>query len=354
VSVLSAIRPLVRSEEDLATLALAHVLRASTPARESMNRLLGVDPHADWSPQHVLADDELAGRPDLAATLGSVTVAFIEAKFAAGLTAAQPASYLEALPDDGHLALLVPASRTGYISRELLRRAEAAGARLEPSPHRSWSVHLPDRPTRRLSVLTWEDVIARLLQATEGVEARSAHQDLRQIQHLVEDIEATLFVPFSSEQLTSPEIPRASVQVLELLKLLRDSLLEAGWEPSGKYTSSIDGWTGYTMRHPDRRLAWSVHQSWSAWLAQAATPLWLTLSWEHRLEHADVLRPWLTGPAVRAYNFTTWTRTPIAVPLYIPADADRAEVVAALLEQVERTSVEAEELLGGAGTVIGD
>lgn len=349
MSVLSAVRSLVRSEEDLATLALAHVLRESTPARESINRLLGIDSSADWSPQHVLTDSELSGRPDLAATIGPDTVAFIEAKFAAGLTAAQPVAYLEALPDGGHLALLVPASRTGYISRELLRRGESAGARLDHAGRRNWEVRLPDRPARRLSVFTWEDLIGRLLQATEGVEDRAAHHDLIQIQHLARDIEATLFVPFSSEQLTSPIIPRANIQILELLKLLRDALIEAGWEPIGKYASTIDGWTGYTIRHPGRRLAWSVHQSWSAWLTYAATPLWLTLSWEDRARHPDLLRPWLTGPAVRAYDFATWSRSPIAIPLHIPADADRDEVAAALMDQIERTAGDAEARLTDAG-----
>lgn len=192
-------------------------------------------------------------------------------------------------------------------------------------------------------------MIARLLQATEGDQDRAANHDLTQMRDLVRDIEATLFVPFSSEELTSPTVPRTNVQVLELLKLIRDGLLEAGWLPIGKYASSIDGWTGDTMRHPQRRLAWSVHQSWSAWLEHAATPLWLTLSLDDRAEHPDLLRPWLTGPVVRAYDLATWSRTPIAVPPHIPADADRDEVRAALLEQIERTADDAEALLADPG-----
>ena len=352
MSVLSAIRPLVRSEEDLATLALAHVLRESAPAREAMNRVLAIDTGADWSAQQALTSEDSVGRPDLVARVGAEDVAFVEAKFSAGLTAAQPAVYLEALPEDGHLAMLVPTSRRGYISRELSRRAAAVGARLEASGDRSWEVVLPQGPSRRLSVLTWDDLVSRLLQATEGMEARAAHQDLMQIQHLIHDIEATLFVPFSSEELTSPTIPRVNIQVLELLRLLRDSLLESGWAPVGKYASTIDGWTGYTMRHPDRRLSWSLHQSWSAWLEYSATPLWLTLGWDDRLEHADLLRPWLSGPVVRGYHLTDWSRSAVGVPLFIPADSDRDQVVTTLLEQVENTAAAAEALLDEASTTL--
>lgn len=97
---------------------------------------------------------ELLDRSPQGRTLQTPAVCEPKAIETTGLTAAQPVSYLEALPDGGHLALLVPVARAGYISRELLRRIEAVGARIGSSARRSWEVHLPGRPTRRLSVLT--------------------------------------------------------------------------------------------------------------------------------------------------------------------------------------------------------
>lgn len=91
MSVLAAIRSLVRSNEDLATLAIAHVIKGNQRARSALNTWLGVTGDVAWSAQDVHADaDNPSGRPDLAGYDGANPVAFIEAKFDAGLTEAQP------------------------------------------------------------------------------------------------------------------------------------------------------------------------------------------------------------------------------------------------------------------------
>lgn len=355
MSVLSAIRPLVRSNEDLASLALTHILQTSAVARTSMNRSIAVDEAVTWTAQHILhGDDDEAGRPDLAGHRGESIEAFVEAKFDAGLTEAQPVTYLLALPENGHLAFLVPESRAGYVTRELHRRLGQADASVVETSSHHWQVVLQGA-TRRLSVQSWESVVQQLVDATERPEARPEHQDLLQLQQLVADINQQLYRPISAAQLTAAEIPQVALQVIDLLRGLRDALQELGYVQRGKYASTIDGWSGFTLDPPASRLGWSVHQSWSAWLHFASTPLWLTLGWEDRARYPALLETWLRGEPPRAFRIADWSRPPVAVPLHLPGDADRPEVILALRDQVQEAVEDGEQLLaaGGSGAGIG-
>lgn len=345
MSVLTAIRKLVRSDEDLATLALAHVLESSAVARDAMNSLLGVDPDTRWSPQHVLKDEGRGGgRPDLAGRSDGRNVAFVEAKFDAGLTAAQPVEYLRRLDTDGHLVGLVPESRLGYLTRELLVRSRNEFA-VEEVPSGGWLVMVDGQP-RRLSLVTWDALVGHLVRETARPEARDAHDDLIQIRDMVDVVQGQLYRPMTSQQITGREIAQANVQILDLHGSLRDALLDAGFEARGNFTSSTGGWQGYGIARPRAILSWQVHVSWSLWRALAPTPFWLTLAWDERRDHRDLLRPWLDGLPPRAHDVTAWQRPPIAVPLRLTPEDDRDQVIADLVSQIVSATDDGEALLG--------
>lgn len=69
-----------------------------------------------------------------------------------------------------------------------------------------------------------------------------------------------------------------------------------------------------------------------------------------RASSPDLLRSCLSEPTLRGYHFTNWNRPPVAVPLHIPVDGDRAEVISALVDQVECIAADGEALLVSSGT----
>jgi hypothetical protein len=348
MGLLAAIRPLVRSEEDLATTALAHVLARSAAATAAFNAALGLDAQTRWSPQHFFDEgDDQRGRPDLVGKTRGEVRAFVEAKFHAGLTAAQPVRYIRALPAGGHLAFLVPESRLGYLSQEVRRRLAEGGATPTDADNRSstWDVVLEDGSLRRLSMLTWRSMLSRLDGALGHAEELAARIDLSQISQLAEEIEDQAYVPIASEQLTSSEIPRIMLQVIDLLRLLQDALVGVGYEVVGRHDANVAGWSGFVVKRGDQRLRWAVNSSITAWRDFGITPFWLTLAVDDRRLHPHLLEDWIEDDAVRGVVLSDWRHAPIGVPIRIPHDAGRDEVIASMLAEVEGYFRRAEHML---------
>lgn len=332
MSVLASIRSLVRSDEDLATLALAHVLDTSPRAAKAMNALLAVDPASRWRPQASQnAEGNGQPRPDLAAYSRSNAAAFIEAKFDAGLTENQPVEYLRRLSKDGHLAMLVPQGRVGYVGAEIVRRCKMVDFAVEHFEH-GWDV-ATDVGARRMSVVTWDTLIRHLLDETRHPDARSAHDDLMQIAALVSEVQDRLFKPLGADELTSGEIPRQLSQMIGLFADLRDSLTPYGFRSYGKHATHVDGKQNIGIARDDLAVPWLLNLDFQAWETTAPTPFWLAHHWTVRVERDRLLEPLLEGAPPAAYRFSSWNTNGIGIPLYVKSEADRAEVLDWLTSQ---------------------
>ena len=124
--------------EDAATNALSFILSRSSSAMETLTDFLGDDrgplPIATVSPRGA---DAHGAVPDLACFDGDGgVVALIESKFWAELTAHQPVTYWQRLPDDrpAVLLFLAPEYRVdrGSLWNDLVARLRDAGYELDP------------------------------------------------------------------------------------------------------------------------------------------------------------------------------------------------------------------------------
>lgn len=123
--------------ENLATEALGFILGRSHEARTALAALarqIGFDCPNDLVYQAQVSGDSGA-RPDLVGTGSDGLVRVVlEAKFWAGLTEAQPVTYLASLRVTGGLLLFIaPAQRLDTLWTELLRRTTEAGHSGAPS-----------------------------------------------------------------------------------------------------------------------------------------------------------------------------------------------------------------------------
>ena len=128
------------SPENLATEALSYIFNSSPVARESFSSLLAhfkvsLPSDLKYETQSHSAHDPAI--PDLVARdSNGQEILLGEAKFWAGLTDNQPATYLQRLQraEGQVLILFAPAARLNYFWAELLRRCQAAGIGLEDQP----------------------------------------------------------------------------------------------------------------------------------------------------------------------------------------------------------------------------
>ena len=155
--------------EDAATNALSFILSRSSSAMETLSDFLGdaSDPLslATASPWGA---DAHGAVPDLACFDRDCTVvAFIESKFWAGLTAHQPVTYWERLPDDrpAVLLFLAPDYRVvhGSLWNELVDRLGDSGQELGPADSKEGTVTAVARGgQRRLMLTSWEHLLGKM------------------------------------------------------------------------------------------------------------------------------------------------------------------------------------------------
>jgi hypothetical protein len=341
--------------EVVATDALAFVLRHSPPAMKALAQLLGSVagvsiPVARVSPQYVAGDES---RPDLATfTEDSRLTAFLEAKFWAGLTDAQPVDYLRRL-DEQHgraLIFIVPEERVASISAHLEERARAAAVQLSPPSTVEGVRSVKATSGIRLMVISWKRLLAVLTAGCVRAEDRHAVANLDQLSGLVARFEAEGFGPMSPTELTDLSVPRRVKALAELVQAViakgeADQLINLGgtrpthdWTSAGRYLSLPHGncWLG--IDH-------------DAWARYQTTPLWLWFpanGWGRAVDVRHALQGWEVGSPPRAYVNDDDS---VSVPLFIRPAAERDEAVGELVRQLAGVdeALSAAGLLGGPG-----
>jgi hypothetical protein len=342
--------------EVVATDALAFVLRHSPPATKTLAQLLGSVagepiPVTRVSPQYVAGDES---RPDLATfSDDNKLTAFLEAKFWAGLTDAQPLEYLRRLREQGGRALLfiVPEERVASVSVHLEERAKAAAVQLSV-PSTIEGVRSAKTPGGiRLMVISWKRLLAVLTAGCVRAEDEQAVANLDQLSGLVARFEAEGFGPMSPAELTDLSVPRRVKALADLVQAViakgeADKLINLGgtrpthdWTSAGRYLSLPhgNGWLG--IDHD----AWARYQS---------TPLWLWFpanGWGRAVDVRRALQGWEVGDRPRAYVNEDDS---VSVPMFIRAAVERDEAVGELVQQLESVdrALAAAGLVGGPGT----
>jgi hypothetical protein len=273
--------------ENLATESLDFILQRSATARRAFIAFLGhgrakLPDSLTFRTQEGGEDNAI---PDLVG-LGSdgKQCVIVEAKFWAGLTDAQPVTYLSRLREQGGSLLLfvAPAKRFATLWPELVRRTVASGVTLSENPVVTGEfLSAVVDGNRLLALASWRSVLSALRSAVEAEREMSAASDLAQLAGLCERMDDDAFWPLRSEELAC-EIGRRTVQFCNLVDEVTDRAVAQGWASTEKLRAAASsGWYGryMTIHGYCSRLAVDANL-WGRW---RATPIWLGVSgksWE--------------------------------------------------------------------------
>jgi hypothetical protein len=288
--------------EDVATEALAYILRVSEGARSGMMKLLrGIHPglpDLDFVTQRV-GD---GGRPDLCGMHRDRVYVYSEHKFWAGLTDQQPLQYLHTLGasvgQDGALLFIGPEARVTSLWDELMRRtrtanvavhdvAPAAGvlrsARTDVGPH--------------LALTTWRRLLGVLrLEVANDSEVLA---DIDQLHALCESVDRFGWQPFQAEALSNQATPAMLTQIRDVVdEVARMGVTRGALSIDGLKAVRTTDLLGRYAVLTQARAGVFIGLHLPYWREHGATPMWLTCSgttWGRGAEYGPKVRPWATA-----------------------------------------------------------
>ena len=279
--------------EPAATQALKYILdpNRNSELAKAFIGLLG-DENIQFEPGRVEAETDSEGsRPDLKIfdMDGHVRV-FVENKFWAPLTEAQPVSYLRSLRENPESALvfIVPEMRVATVWQELRERCESAGL--------EWEDVVENAPVQRVRVgnrnmfiTNWNHVLSKLMNAVRPENDDSQH-DIFQLQGLVKRMDSEEFLPLRDEEVVNQDTARRMISFLGLIHEILNRLKNDGIADTNKLgqSSSLSAYRLGHFFHMYDRFTLSLTLDFKIWRDHGVSPLWLR-SWiedEQNLEKA--------------------------------------------------------------------
>ena len=265
--------------EPAATQALAFILNSSTDIARSFLGILG-ETSLEFEPGHIAA--ELVhedSRPDLTIHDRNGTArAFVENKFWAGLTDAQPVSYLQDLPEDppSTLVFVVPEQRVTTVWNELKERC--LQAELEWVDGQSTrSVIGADVSGRTLLITSWKFVLDGLLHAAHSGGHDAIRQDILQLQGLTSRMDAEAFLPLRVDEVTSQETAHRLINYSGLVEDIAQQLETRGVADMEGLRPTHGYYTAGRYLRLHRRFGFWLGVEFELWRGCGITPLWLQI-----------------------------------------------------------------------------
>jgi hypothetical protein len=321
----------VSQRENFATEALAYILNSSALSRGALHRFVA-ERVASFSPISRVSTQEAVSaesRPDV--TLvgeDGRTIAYLEAKFWAGLTDAQPVDYLRRLGavNGQVLIFMAPERRLASLRAELLERCRAAGLSVELGA----SVLVVDGI--HVVVVSWGQVLAALLTAAESGDERAAAADIAQLASLCASAESEGFIPLSRAELDDLDAPRRIISLVDVADAIvergvSEGVLKKGrlrpahsWHSAGRYVAfrRAGAWIGLSHRR---------------WL-DLGHPLWVRFdegTWGRAQDVRRAVESLLVREPPAAFVVDG---TAVVLPLVVPAGVSKDAVVASGLAQL--------------------
>jgi hypothetical protein len=312
--------------ENIATDALLYILQRSKAASDALVDLArgvapGIQVPKHFRAQAVGGDGAI---PDLVGIDDSGKESLIiEAKFWAGLTDAQPLTYLKRIEGRGGLLLFVcPAARIPTLWSELtLRCASSAVVSEQEKTDEIRTAKLTDGTV--LGLVSWRTLLTRVLIATRDAREEQTPGDVVQLLGLCNDMDTEAFLPLRSEELTGP-IGRRLLQFSSMVDDLTDQLIAEGHgSKEGLRASGVSGSYGkYMWIHGYGCQLVSTMWKWNEW---GYSPIWLRVTnakWAHEPAIFDYLRGFLRNAPLFQDNEGTWT------PVRLKTAAEKESVLA--------------------------
>lgn len=330
MSVLAHVVHGAQQPEPAATQALTYILKSNLVLTRSAVDLLRIA-NIEFEPGRVDAEQVFEdSKPDL--TIydedGRLRM-FIENKFWAGLTKAQPVSYLNKLPQDipSALVFIVPYQRVPTVWSELEQRChnngfEWNGNRLE------YTATVNDK---KLLVVSWNKFLEKLLYTANIEGLDSAKNDLTQLQGLVNSVNIGAFLPLQADEVHNQEIPNRLINYIDLIHPIIGKLKEANIADTDGLAFSAGT---YETGHYFRLHAKNIFDCWigiplKRWCDKGFSPMWcrirghgLNVSHFEKVPHLfkDVL---MDGVNVR-------------IPIRLKTGVEQDEVIEDVAQQINR------------------
>jgi len=334
--------------EDVATEALAFIMRSSESARLAMVQLLrGIEPDLP-SVRFRTQQTEGSARPDMCGVDDTNTTrAFVENKFWAGLTENQPVEYLRRLAAFGEpsiLLVVVPEARRETVWSELERRLREAAIGAPPRDPPAGVFRVAKTavgPT--LALASWRQLLATI-EAQMADEPRR-RRDLLQLRALCDAVDIEAFVPISPEEVTDQRTPALVLQMNTVVEdattrgIARGVLSTQGltaaarWTRIGRYFSfpearGVGAWFGTNFR---------------LWRDYGRTPLWLVFSstdWGRAREVRALLEPWLHREDI----LSAMVDDQFVVGIDLPTGEEKDRVVRSVVDRLAEIAAQLREL----------
>lgn len=259
--------------EPAATQALAYILDSSTSIARafcalcstnnepfSLGRIVAEEKHGEHIPDLTIRDTE-----------GAVRV-FVENKFWAGLTDAQPVAYLETLPGNTSSTLLfiVPRQRMYGLWDELKKRCD--GKITLKSETRGDAMSWARAGQRTLAITSWKHVLETLERSADGNSV--LQQDIVQLRGLTNRMNVDAFLPLLKEEVTNVNVAHRLINYSDLIEEIVGRLKTDGIA-STKDLRPTHGWysAGRYLRVHEKFGLW-LGVDLKAWREWGITPIW--------------------------------------------------------------------------------
>ena len=264
--------------EPAATQALTFILNSSPDiARSFLGILLKNSKFEEFKLGHIKAElGHEDGRPDLTIFDGCGRVRiFIENKFWAGLTDAQPVSYLKGLPSDPPSALVfvVPEQRVATVWNELKRRCSKEQLEWVDGTSKR-SVIWAHVGCKTMLITSWKYVLEGLLDAAHSGGYDTVRQDILQLQGLTARMDTEAFLPLRADEVTNQEAAHRLINYSDLVKNITQKLEDSGVANTKNLRTAHGYYTAgrYLRAHEKFGLWFGIELE--VWRDAGITPLW--------------------------------------------------------------------------------
>ena len=334
-SLLAHLIPRVTAAEPAATRALAYILNSAPEIASTFADVLGQIGAMAFEPGRIDAEERHGNCvPDLTVRDAEGAVrALVENKFWAGLTAAQPVSYMEQLPSSALLAFIVPHTRMHSIWAEL--RDRCADSKIELDSETRSNVGIAARSGRRtLAITSWKHVLERLRQAAISAGHSMIEQDIVQLRGLTDQQNTDEFLPLRDDEVTDASLSRRLINYSQLIDEVAERLVADGIADTKKCARSVCDFfsAGRGVRLRAKFGVW-VGVDFDAWRRFGITPFWLELS---PTDGFSGIGKTPAGTIVNALPGAEENESTgfVCVPIRLKTAVERDRVLDAMVEQI--------------------
>ena len=259
--------------EPAATQALSHILTSSPDIARAFVAMMHTA-NVEFHPGHIEAElGHEDSRPDLTVYDSEGCVrAFVENKFWAGLTDAQPVSYLSELPDELPSALLfvVPQQRVATVWNELKLRCGRAGLDWVDGP----DTNCARVDSKAMLITSWTHLLQALLDAAHAGGHDIIRNDILQLQGLTSRMDAEAFLPIRADEVTDQETAHRLINYSGLVEDINQNLKDSGIADADDFRPSHGYYTAGRYLRVHGRFGLWLGIELNVWRDAGITPLW--------------------------------------------------------------------------------